>query len=1575
MAKKRLNKKVAIIGSIVLAFGVIFVMVVVLHLSKDPIKFLRDAEVALAEKDYPAAERNYKQAYGCTKDDDLKIDILFKYAKFHQINSTDVDIEDPAFHEPDWFKVLGCWKTILNIDPKNIEAQMKRLRYFYELADSGNKNTWKTVETEASDLIKVFKEKDIEPDLYVLSAKARALLEMGDLGQTTDREKTIEDAIMELEKVRKLDPENIEIYHYLARSFLVKGQIDSSKGVLDAEKTASEKAEEILQEAVEIAPDNPKAYIYLLETKLSTLDISDEEAMQALRDEYNTVVENFSSNADVYASLSNFYTKNLDTLDLAIDAINKAINLDSQNVELVISAANQYRRKAHINRDTKLFFKAINILNDALNLPDAQDVPGPRQFVHKTNRHTLFSLLSTWYIELALDSETEDEKQKYILKAEDTIHQIEQLLGTRDNLSVLKWHGMLSLAKGDKTTAIQQMYKVYEGYKAAGENDPVLSYIFAQALNDSTEIGVRKELYESAIFIKPNIVVLKPDVLLDYGDVLLQLYNWNTVIEATKLYEQIHKPTWRSIATRIKAYIHAGIFDKAQESLDELVQLTPGSKNITKLKLALINTRIRRAKNSKQTQEADSEKSQEIEPELYQQVEIDDLIKQREGLLKKRLEIEPDQLSPMLMLCKDYVEKNRIDEAKEVVDRFLTHSPDNLTAKAKQVVLLEPDPANVSEERMNEIEEELYKNISDKLKQTLALGQHYNLQGQNDKAMAEYKKAYEIDPDNTTAIISLFDQALLQEDLTLAEQMAEKVRNDNIDKCEGKLFAARIDIIREDFNSALKKLDKCLETLPIFSFGYLLRSQVHKQLGNHDEAIKDATKAGKIDPLSGPIAKQMASLLYERNLRLGRNVSAEQIAQTEKAFVKATFLNPTDTFIQNVYAEYIHKREPEKALALQEKLQRKHPTVRNILLYASMAMRTAHNEKNPDRKKGLFEIAGSAYEKALNIEPGNKNALSGYSGYLRVTEQQQKATGFFADKKDFLWKFYLNDGQYEKAKEILEELYEADPKNTETIKGMIILAEKTADKEGIITYTENLLATENTPDNELLQIRKYLEMGFVKQVDLKLKSFRERYPNNSKAMLLEAWNAMTKGQLQQALELMNRNLEIDPENATAWRLRGRVNRLLRNVNQAITDLQKSKNIDPNPSIRIELAKIYRQTGRLPAAIGELTEALKDAQAPENVRTLLERLYLQSGRKRDLKEFYHQNLEKFPDNGLWYFRAGKFYMNEREHKKADELLKKAMEISLEKNAAVSESLDIYLENLFLGKKYQELLEQSAKYIDTPYASIAYAQMAQTYMKMGSRTKAVYYYHRAIEKVPVGRGITIGILENMLKTVGPTEVVKWCNETLQENPSSKPANLMLFNLTQRTGDYNKALEHVNILLTKTQPSGPAWSDYMIKKCDTLIMAYMKTSDKKYLLDGITEFEKILELQPNNATVLNNLAYLLADNDEQIEKAVEYAKRAYEAMPNDGNNLDTYAYTLCKTGEHAKAEELLHMAIQIFERNSQEVIWDVYRHLGMAQEGLGKNAEAATSYRQALEIAGERISEIDKEQLNKSIERLLQ
>jgi len=184
----------------------------------------------------------------------------------------------------------------------------------------------------------------------------------------------------------------------------------------------------------------------------------------------------------------------------------------------------------------------------------------------------------------------------------------------------------------------------------------------------------------------------------------------------------------------------------------------------------------------------------------------------------------------------------------------------------------------------------------------------------------------------------------------------------------------------------------------------------------------------------------------------------------------------------------------------------------------------------------------------------------------------------------------------------------------------------------------------------------------------------------------------------------------------------------------------------------------------------------------------------------------------------------------------------------------------------------------------------------------------------------------------------------------------------------------LRHIDRFLSLVDPESPLWIKQMFNKANTLTMAYIKTSDKRYLSTAVSEFEKILAKQPNNTSVLNNLAYFLADSGEQLDKAVKYARRAHEASPNDGNIMDTYAYTLCKVAEYPKAEELLQMAIQIFERESMAVVWDVYEHLGMAQEGLGQKVEAAASYRRALETGGRRISKQNKEELMKAIERVL-
>ena len=113
--------------------------------------------------------------------------------------------------------------------------------------------------------------------------------------------------------------------------------------------------------------------------------------------------------------------------------------------------------------------KAIELINGALEFPDTKETSGPKQFANKRNRLISYSLLSSWYITLALEAGQDGDeslKEQYVTKAEDSVHEIEQILGTGDNINMTKWNGLLELARGNKDAAIRQLYAAFEGFKA-----------------------------------------------------------------------------------------------------------------------------------------------------------------------------------------------------------------------------------------------------------------------------------------------------------------------------------------------------------------------------------------------------------------------------------------------------------------------------------------------------------------------------------------------------------------------------------------------------------------------------------------------------------------------------------------------------------------------------------------------------------------------------------------------------------------------------------------------------------------------------------------------------------------------------------------------------------------------------------------------------------------------------------------------------------------------------------------------------------------------------------------------------
>lgn len=76
----------------------------------------------------------------------------------------------------------------------------------------------------------------------------------------------------------------------------------------------------------------------------------------------------------------------------------------------------------------------------------------------------------------------------------------------------------------------------------------------------------------------------------------------------------------------------------------------------------------------------------------------------------------------------------------------------------------------------------------------------------------------------------------------------------------------------------------------------------------------------------------------------------------------------------------------------------------------------------------------------------------------------------------------------------------------------------------------------------------------------------------------------------------------------------------------------------------------------------------------------------------------------------------------------------------------------------------------------------------------------------------------------------------------------------------------------------------------------------------------FERCLAVRPDEMSVLNNYAYYLSEQGEQLDKAERMSRRTIEAEPDNANSLDTYGWILHLLGRDSEALPYLEKAVRL-------------------------------------------------------------
>lgn len=112
----------------------------------------------------------------------------------------------------------------------------------------------------------------------------------------------------------------------------------------------------------------------------------------------------------------------------------------------------------------------------------------------------------------------------------------------------------------------------------------------------------------------------------------------------------------------------------------------------------------------------------------------------------------------------------------------------------------------------------------------------------------------------------------------------------------------------------------------------------------------------------------------------------------------------------------------------------------------------------------------------------------------------------------------------------------------------------------------------------------------------------------------------------------------------------------------------------------------------------------------------------------------------------------------------------------------------------------------------------------------------------------------------------------------------------------------------------------------------------------------YDKALELNEDNADVLNNYAYYLALEGKELEKAEHLALRGLKVRKDNANLLDTYAWVLYLRGNYSLANLYIRKAIDSSQDDVSATLLD---HYGDILRAEGKVGEAKEQWQKAIEL----------------------
>lgn len=430
-------------------------------------------------------------------------------------------------------------------------------------------------------------------------------------------------------------------------------------------------------------------------------------------------------------------------------------------------------------------------------------------------------------------------------------------------------------------------------------------------------------------------------------------------------------------------------------------------------------------------------------------------------------------------------------------------------------------------------------------------------------------------------------------------------------------------------------------------------------------------------------------------------------------------------------------------------------------------------------------------------------------------------------------------------------------------------------------------------------------------------------------------------QFDKAIDAYEQLFAHNHDNTDALRVLAQLYQQQKNFPKLLSTIGRLEN-EEGESEQLTLSKmrVYEMMGDKKAAYNEL-KTLSDTHPLDMVyKTMLGNWLMQNDRQKEAYKLFTDVLKEEPDNAYAESSLYDYYNAMGQEEQAHQMLDR---ILMGNNTPVETKIvmirSFIQDNESHGADSTQVISLFDKVLDVPKPSSEIAELRAAYMSLKKMPQDTVNaaFRKVLDIAPDNASARLQLVQNLWNDKKYDEVVAMTNQAQAYNPDEMVFYYFGGMARYMKGDEDATLETFRKGLAQVnEKSSP----------DLVSDLYMIMGDilnKKGLeKESFAAYDSCLQWKDDNAAALNNYAYYMSLNGENLHKAEQMSYKTIKAEPKNGTYLDTYAWILFMEERYHEAKIYIDQAIANLDstQNNNTVIehaGDIYAMNGLTDEAM--------------------------------------